>query len=204
MEISIGSALSAVFSAAPYHMNSRHLSWLLSAVFAGAVIGAPSLGWLADRRGLKPILVAALVWLCLTSLLAAGSADTTWLVVMRFLSGLSLGALPPLIVAYLTGIAPPRYRGVFIFWVCGFAFLSGPAAIFAIRWLTPIHPLGIEGWRWPFAAAGLEAAAGFVDAFVTAAAFFVLAMSLSIRCKARKCLSFAPDPPRHRFDAPGG
>jgi MFS transporter, putative metabolite:H+ symporter len=155
MEIAIGSALSAVFSAAPYHMNSRHLSWLLSAVFAGAVIGAPLLGWLADRRGLKPILVAALVWLCLTSLLAAGSADTTWLVVMRFLSGLSLGALPPLIVAYLTGIAPPRYRGVFIFWVCGFAFLSGPAAIFAIRWLTPIHPLGIEGWRWPFAAAGL-------------------------------------------------
>ena len=56
----------------------------------------------------------------------------------------------------------------------------------------------------PFAAAGLEAAAGFIDAFVTAAAFFVLAMSLSIRCKARKCLSFAPDPPRHRFDAPGG
>ena len=41
-------------------------------------------------------------------------------------------------------------------------------------------------------------------AAVFLAAFFVLAMSLSIRCKARKCLSFAPDPPRHRFDAPGG
>src|ERR1700722_13546577 len=55
----------------------------------------------------------------------------------------------------------------------------------------------------PLPVAGLEAAAGFIEAFVTAAAFFVLAMSLSIRCKARECLGFAPDPPRHRLTRPG-
>jgi putative MFS transporter len=72
---------------------------------------------------------------------------------MRFFSGLSLGALPPLIIAYLTALAPPRFRGVYIFWTCAFGFLAGPAAVFSIRWLTLLHPWGVEGWRWPFTGA---------------------------------------------------
>jgi putative MFS transporter len=60
-------------------------------------------------------------------------------------------------IAYLTAIAPPRFRGVVIFWVCGAAYLAPPAAIFLIRWLTPVQPFGIEGWRWPFAVAGIGA-----------------------------------------------
>jgi MFS transporter, putative metabolite:H+ symporter len=157
MEMSLGNALAAVFSAPPYNMDARHLSWLIAAVFLGAIIGAPLLGRLADRRGLKTVLVAALAWLGFTSLLAAASANATWLMAMRFFSGLSLGALPPLIIAYLTALAPPRFRGVYIFWTCAFGFLAGPAAVFSIRWLTPLHPWGVEGWRWPFAGAALMA-----------------------------------------------
>jgi MFS transporter, putative metabolite:H+ symporter len=155
MEMSLGNALTAVFSAPPYNMDARHLSWLIAAVFAGAIIGAPLLGRLADRRGLKAVLVAALTWLAVTSLLAATSADSMWLMAMRFFSGLSLGALPPLIIAYLTAVAPARFRGVYIFWTCALGFLAGPAAVFSIRSLTPLHPWGVEGWRWPFAAAAL-------------------------------------------------
>jgi MFS transporter, putative metabolite:H+ symporter len=52
MEISVGNALSAVFSAPPYALSPRSLAWLLSSVYVGAVIGAPLLGWAADRNGL--------------------------------------------------------------------------------------------------------------------------------------------------------
>lgn len=155
MEISMGNALSAVFSAPPYLLSPRSLGWLLASVYIGAAIGAPLLGWVADRSGLRRALALTLVWLGLTSSLAAASASPEWLMAFRFLSGVALGAYPPLMIAYLTAIAPPRYRGVVIFWVCGVAYLAPPVAIFMIRWLTPLQPFSIEGWRWPFALAGL-------------------------------------------------
>ena len=157
MEISVGNALSAVFSAPPYALSPRPLAWLLSSVYVGAVIGAPLLGWAADRSGLRRTLMVTLLWLGVTSSLAAAGSSPQWLTVFRFLSGVALGAYPPLMIAYLTAIAPPRYRGVVIFWVCGAAYLAPPVAIFLIRWLTPVQPFGIEGWRWPFALAGAGA-----------------------------------------------
>jgi putative MFS transporter len=60
-------------------------------------------------------------------------------------------------VAYLTAITPQRFRGLLLFWVCGTAYLAPPLAVFLIRWLTPIRPFGIEGWRWPFLLTGLTA-----------------------------------------------
>jgi MFS transporter, putative metabolite:H+ symporter len=155
MEITVGSALTAVFSQPPYQMNPQRLGWLISSVYIGAVVGGPTLGWLADQRGVKRILVAALLWVGLTSLLAASTNNITLLLTFRLLSGLALGAIPPLVLAYLTGVAPVRQRGFYIFWVCAISFLAAPAPIFLIRWLTPLQPLGIEGWRWPFVMAGL-------------------------------------------------
>jgi MFS transporter, putative metabolite:H+ symporter len=157
MEMTVGSALSAVFSQRPYQMDPQRLGWLISSVYIGAVIGGPALGWLADQRGVKRLLVAALLWVGSTSLLAASTNNVTLLLTFRLVSGLALGAIPPLILAYLSGIAPVRYRGLYMLWVCAISFLAAPAPIFLIRWLTPLQPFGIEGWRWPFIVAGLLA-----------------------------------------------
>jgi putative MFS transporter len=157
MEITVGGALSAVFSQRPYQMDPQRLGWLISAVYIGAVIGGPTLGWIADRRGVKRLLVVALLWVGSTSLLAASTNNITLLLTFRLLSGLALGAIPPLILAYLSGIAPARYRGLYMLWVCAISFLAAPAPVFLIRWLTPLQPFGVEGWRWPFVMAGLLA-----------------------------------------------
>ena len=165
MEITLSNALAAVFSAPPYSLRPGQLSLLLACVYAGAAIGAPTLGWLADRRGLQKVLMLTLLWLGLTSVLAVVSASFTWFATFRFLSGLALGAYPPLMIAYLTTVAPPRYRGMLIFMVCAVAYLAPPVTIFAIRYLTPLQPFGIEAWRWPFAVGGclaLLVGAGFV------------------------------------------
>ena len=163
-EISLGQALSAVFSAAPYRLPPLPLAWILSGVYIGAVIGAPLAAWASDRRGLGRMLQWLLLWLAATSWLVAMASGATWLGASRLLSGVALGAYPPLMIAYLTEIAPPRLRGRLIFLTCAAAYLVPPGAILTIRWLTPIGPLGIEGWRWPFIVAGgcaLAAGLGF-------------------------------------------
>jgi MFS transporter, putative metabolite:H+ symporter len=157
MEIGVSNALSAVFSTPPNALSSTALSWLLASVYVGAVLGAPLVGRIADRRGMQSVLAATLLWLGLTSLLAAARPNPLWFGCFRFLSGVALGAYPPLMVAYLTAITPHRYRGLLLFWVCGTAYLAPPLAVFLIRWLTPIRPFGIEGWRWPFLLTGLAA-----------------------------------------------
>ena len=155
IEMAIGNVLSTVFSAQSGRMNSADLSWLLASVYFGAVLGAPVIGWLSDRRGIRTCLVASLVWLALMSCLAGASATVLELSVFRFLSGLALGAIPPLLIAYLTRIASARYRGAFIFWVCGSAALVPPFALLLIRWVIRLQPL--EGWRWPLYGAGVLA-----------------------------------------------
>jgi len=157
LEISVTNALSAVFSATPHPLSPPVLSWLLASVYIGAVIGAPFVGWIADRKGLKAALCGALLWLGVTSLLAATQPSPAGFGVFRFLSGIALGAYPPLMIAYLIAIAPAGYRGLTIFWVCSLAYLAPPLGIFLISWLTPLHPFDIEGWRWPFAVGGLAA-----------------------------------------------
>lgn len=150
MEVGFGSALAAVFSSAPYSLPTSELSWLLSSVYIGAVCGAPLMGVLADRIGRKALLVWLLLLLAVLSAMAALSRTPFELTVWRALSGLSLGAFPPLMVVYLTDLLPSRRRGPIILLVSGFAFLGVPAGIFLIRALTPVQPLGLEAWRWAF------------------------------------------------------
>src|ERR1700735_5586382 len=71
LEIALGSVLSAVFSAPPQRLESGELAWLLSSVYVGAVLGAPSLGWIGDRHGRKLALAVMLLWLAPLSIAMA-------------------------------------------------------------------------------------------------------------------------------------
>lgn len=150
MEVALGNVLSAVFSAEPYSVPVGQLSWLLSAMYLGAIIGAPLAGFLADVAGRRNVLIGVLLILAVTSLAAAMSTDFTSLVIARALSGIALGAYPPLLISLLTDLMPPRQRGKIIMIVAGLAALGPVGVTFLVRWLTPIMPLGLEGWRWAF------------------------------------------------------
>lgn len=158
VELGLGNALSAVFSAPPQQVSPLALSLLLASVFAGGAIGAPVLGWLGDRNGRQQTLSVTLVVLAATSIGAAASPDVTWLTFFRFLSGIAVGAYPPLIVAYLSDVLPPARRGMLILIVGGIGFLGAPLVIFLVRWLTPLQPLGLEGWRWALVLGAIGAA----------------------------------------------
>jgi putative MFS transporter len=148
-ELSVNGALSAVKAGHP------DLALLLASVFIGGAIGAPLLGWLADRFGRRTALQFSLFVLALPSLGAAFATDTSWIIFFRVLSGMALGAYPPLMTAYLADVLPPKRRAMLILFGDGFGLLGGPGVIFLIWWLTPLVPLGIEGWRWALVLGGL-------------------------------------------------
>jgi MFS transporter, putative metabolite:H+ symporter len=167
LEVALGGGLSAVFSAAPHRIAASQLARLIAAVYVGAVVGAPLLGWLADRFGRKRVLMAALGWLAATSIALALREGVAWLTTTRLLTGLTIGAYPPLMIAYLTDVLPPRRRGALILILCAISTLGMPLGLLLLRSLMHLQPLGIESWRWLFAMSGLGAAcAGVMLRFI--------------------------------------
>ena len=71
LEMSFGGVLATVLSAPPAPVPAGELALLLAAVFLGAVIGAPVLGWWADRHGRRTALVSLLLWIAAASVGAA-------------------------------------------------------------------------------------------------------------------------------------
>lgn len=147
-EIGLGSAFGAIFSAPPYTASAGSLSWLLSSVYIGAILGASAGGWLADRIGRRKVMIGMLWLLAATAALAAASTNLFWLTAARVVMGITLGAFPPLLTAYLTDILPVANRGKLIFTTMAFAFLGAPVGVFLIRTMTPLEFLSVAGWRW--------------------------------------------------------
>jgi MFS transporter, putative metabolite:H+ symporter len=147
-EVALSNTFSAIFLSPPYSASRSEVAWLLASVFAGGAVGAPFFGWWADRNGRRAALQLALAILVISSVAVAFSPSIKWMTAFRFVSGLTLGAYPPLTAAYLADVLPPRSRGRCMMLCGALAFLGAPAIIFLIRWLTPWAPFAIEGWRW--------------------------------------------------------
>jgi putative MFS transporter len=163
-EMALGGGLSAIFAASPYNTPQGQLAWLLSSVYVGATVGALLLGFMADRLGRRRILMLALFTQGLASTLAAMVSDPLWLSVFRGLSGLGLGAYPPIMIAFLTDILPARWRARIIMGVVSIAYLGPPSGIFLLRWATDARPFGMEGWQSVYLVFGIAA-------FIVAALF---------------------------------
>ncbi len=154
-ELGLGNILSAIFSAAPYKAPPAQLSWLLAAPYVGGIVGAPAYGWLADRWGRRSTLIVMMVSLGVFSILASRSDGLEILAIWRLLCGLTLGAFPPIVIAYMTDLLPAKGRGRALMVTCAVAILAVPLSIFFMRWLTPLKPFGLDAWRCGFILYGL-------------------------------------------------
>ena len=201
LEVALGGGLSAILSAAPHQLTAAQLARLISAVYVGAIAGAPLLGWLADRFGRKRVLIAALGWLAATSIALVLRADVAWLTTNRLLTGLSIGAYPPLMIAYLIDVLPPRRRGALILILCAIGTLGIPLGFLLLRGLTHFHLLGVESWRWLFALSGVGAAcAGVMLRFIPESPRWLMALGNTDAAEAA-CQAFERSKPVKRVAA---
>lgn len=131
-------------------LGRTELSLLLGSAFVGQFIGALTMGRLADRIGRRPAFVVNLLVYSFFSLLGAFSPNVWFLVVTRFFAGIGIGAEFSLADSYLSDLLPRRVRGRYISWAYTMAFLGVPVVGLLARWLVPLQPLGVDGWRWLF------------------------------------------------------
>lgn len=138
--------------------GSPLLSALIASTAIGMFFGAIGLNYLADRVGRRTAFILNLSIYSLFSLIGAFSPNVIFLIIMRFIAGIGVGAELPLCDSYLSDILPARSRGRYIAWAYTLSFFGLPLLGLLASQLVTKNPLGLAGWRWLFIIGSLGAA----------------------------------------------
>jgi AAHS family 4-hydroxybenzoate transporter-like MFS transporter len=123
---------------------------VMSAAMVGLAIGALVAGPVADRTGRKKVLIASVLCFGLFSLMCAFAQTPLQLIILRFLTGLGLGAAMPNSTTLLSEYVPSRSRSLLLtIMFTGFNFGSGAGGFVAAS-LIPHF-----GWRAVFLFGGI-------------------------------------------------
>jgi AAHS family 4-hydroxybenzoate transporter-like MFS transporter len=128
-----------------WQLQRALLGPIFSAALVGLMVGYLALAPLSDRFGHKRMVIYFSLEFALATLACSLANDVTSLMVLRFLTGVGLGAAIPSAVALTGEYSPRRFRASFVLAIyCGFS-LGFVAAGIATSWL-----LGPYGWRSMF------------------------------------------------------
>jgi putative MFS transporter len=141
-----------------FSLGGTELKLVLASAFVGQFLGALYMGRVADRFGRRPAFLINLALYSVASLVGAFSMNAPFLIVTRFIAGIGIGAEYALADSYLSDVLPRAVRGRYIAWAYTLAFVGVPAVGFLARWLVPLEPLGVSGWRWLFVLGGIGSA----------------------------------------------
>lgn len=113
-------------------IEKSSLGPVMSAALFGLAFGAIFAGPMADRVGRKRVLVLSVFFFGACSLATAFAPTVTWLTVLRFLTGVGLGAAMPNAVTLMSEYAPARRRAILVNTMfCGFPLGSAGGGFFA-------------------------------------------------------------------------
>jgi len=134
------------------------IALMISAVFAGTLVGSVGQGELTDRFGRKAIYQGNLLIFGLATLASALSPNYLVFAALRFVAGIGLGAEVPLCFAYAAEFAPKQIRGR----IMAFTHFIGGACSWPCAILFALAFREVIGWRGLFAAIGVAALIVFV------------------------------------------
>jgi MFS family permease len=161
-----------------------------SAVLVGLALGIYGLtqalfhlpyGWLSDRLGRKPVIVAGLLVFALGSAVAAGASNIAWIIVGRVLQG--AGAISSVLIAFIADLTAEENRtkamaivGSSIGASFAIAIVAAPAlfawlgmsGLFTVIGLSALVAIGLLLWLVPPAPAVLATPSTHRSAFAAA------------------------------------
>jgi len=136
--------------AVEFNMNALQHGVVGAASLFGILIGAVTLGGLADNFGRKFMFIVEMIIFVVFLVLLALSPSFFWLVVFLFGAGVALGCDYPTAHLVISESFPSVRRGRFVLAAFGFQALGallGTAVGFLILSSLP----GIQAWRWMYA-----------------------------------------------------
>ncbi len=160
--LSIGAALTMII--ATFKIDYKTGGALISAAFAGQVVGAIACGLFGEWLGRKWTFVLALAVFGPCSMGAALADSVHQILLARVIQGVGLGAEVPVAAALFTEFVRGSARGLFILVyesLFAWGIFLGPVA--ALGCLTAFGPA--LGWRVMFAIGGIPALVAIIAAF---------------------------------------
>jgi len=150
-----GYDIGAIAFAAPHLVASwgiprSALGPVLSASNIGVLFGSAIFGWIGDRYGRKPALIAANLLFGVLTFAAAYSTDLTQLFWLRLVAGLGIGGVIPNVVAICAESAPRHLRATLPIIAVGCVPLGGAFAGLVSATLVPHY-----GWPILFEIGGI-------------------------------------------------
>jgi len=140
-----------------FNSDSVGTGFNVASMLLGCAAGAFFAGTLADKLGRRTILIVASVFFTISAFGSGISGSSGEFVFYRVLGGLAVGAASVLAPAYISEVAPARFRGALsslqqIAIISGlfFAFLSNYLIAHFAGGSTEILAAGYEAWRWMF------------------------------------------------------
>ncbi|MDH6677185.1 putative MFS transporter [Rhodococcus sp. LBL1] len=125
-----------------------------SSMLVGVLVGSVVCGWLADRFGRRRVFQLDFIVIAVASAAQFFVDGPVWLLVLRLLIGIGVGADYALGPTLVTEFVPTRYRGgllgsLTVMWTVGYV-----ASFFVGTWLVDLSP---DAWRWMLASGAIPA-----------------------------------------------
>lgn len=94
-----------------WQISTTALGWMASVVMFGMMVGSVLIGTLSDHFGRRSTLTWTLIYLGAVFVASAYAWNYTSLLVLRFFTGIGLGAILPISSTLITEFSPAKYRG---------------------------------------------------------------------------------------------
>jgi SP family sugar:H+ symporter-like MFS transporter len=140
-----------------FNSSSAGTGFNVASMLLGCAMGAFFAGTLADKLGRRTILIVASILFTVSAWGSGIAADSLEFVIYRIIGGLAVGAASVLAPAYISEVAPAKYRGrltsiqqIAIITGLFFAFLSNYVIAQWAGSSTDTFLWGFEAWRWMF------------------------------------------------------
>ncbi|WP_096086226.1 sugar porter family MFS transporter [Agaribacterium haliotis] len=129
----------------------------VASMLLGCALGAFCAGWLADIFGRRVMLIVASVLFIISAWGSGAAGSSAAFIIFRIIGGLAVGAASVMAPAYISEVAPARYRGRLAS-IQQVAIILGLTVAFLSNFLlaklsgSALNPLwfGKETWRWMF------------------------------------------------------